>query len=578
MTTELELWLEIAAAAGALESGQTPDYLAAGDEAGVLALAAQHVNSYAPRVAANRWTAEEEKFLRDNLGTLSPEEIARQLGRSPTAVKIRWTRKGYPAPSKRPGYLTGQQVANALGVDVHQVMYWTDSGMLRSRRVPGNRVIRAIKYTDLVRWVVNPRNWVYFENSVFEVTRSAAVIRKRPRGTSRITNLHLRRLIELRKERWGDAWWSTGQVAEYHGVGNNWVEHLVVKGLIPAYALARHNNWRILRSYAAQMTFSHGRGAWSPVRWTDKADAFLVLGRAVGLTPTVMAHLCGWLEQRVSYRLKLLHEGGLIPDLITRHGLKVQYDPATGRLFANWRDYTGRFPGLAKAAGRFAAGEMLSRLDRQYVRGILWAWAGWYAGAGDEAQQRVVHGLTYSGPLTAASLLERYKLLSSWGIAPFDCVQERRKVVARKRQNKFPGLRRGVTPEMVKEWYKEWYAGEGRSATWIGENNGVVKVGGNTISSWFKNLNLPVDRDLLVRQQAEVNGNGQVLGQVTHPVATGMPEILTMDWTGKNGVFYESPAAREVRNLAAELLNLGATVHVEFQVQVHIVLNPAVEP
>ena len=62
------------------------------------------------------WTEEEETFLRENLGVLSMEEIAAALGRTATAVKIRWTRKGYHAPSKQPGDIVANKAGKMLQI------------------------------------------------------------------------------------------------------------------------------------------------------------------------------------------------------------------------------------------------------------------------------------------------------------------------------------------------------------------------------------------------------------------------------------------------------------------------------
>lgn len=63
-----------------------------------------------------RWTRAEDDFLRANLAPLGIEECARILGRSANAVKVRFTRKEIPAPSRGPGWLTAHQAARvAIG-------------------------------------------------------------------------------------------------------------------------------------------------------------------------------------------------------------------------------------------------------------------------------------------------------------------------------------------------------------------------------------------------------------------------------------------------------------------------------
>lgn len=219
-----------------------------------------------------RWTTQEDRFLQENLGVLTLEEIAARLGRSVNGVKIRQVRQQFAAPSKRPGWLTGHQVARILGVDIHPVCALAGRSLIPLRRLPGERGILTISKVTLYRWATNPEHWPYFIRSVWD--------------PARITDPRLRRLIERQKERWGDEWWSIGQVAAYHRVGHTDVNRLIRQGKIAA---TDWGNWWIKRSEATRpgLKFWKGKGArmaaYQEGRWSPRADAYLLQARAEGL-------------------------------------------------------------------------------------------------------------------------------------------------------------------------------------------------------------------------------------------------------------------------------------------------------
>ena len=75
-----------------------------------------------------------------------------------------------------------------------------------------------------------------------------------------LPDLRLRALCERRAQRWGDEWWSTEQVAQYHGCGSKAVVHQIRRGKLPGVqrALGAHEKytgrkwkvWYVLRSDA----------------------------------------------------------------------------------------------------------------------------------------------------------------------------------------------------------------------------------------------------------------------------------------------------------------------------------------
>jgi hypothetical protein len=177
--------------------------------------AVSHVRKKSPQ-----WSPEEITFLHANAGRLDDEEIGRHLGRSKMGVKVFRVRQGLRCMSQsKTHWASGHAVARMLGVDAHKVVSWCKSGLISSivrRDDASGREYFLIRLDVLKQWAVNPNHWVYFE----------------PR---RVTDPHLNRLCALRAQRWGDEWWSTTQVAAYHGVQVGDVKRYIKAGLLKAY-------------------------------------------------------------------------------------------------------------------------------------------------------------------------------------------------------------------------------------------------------------------------------------------------------------------------------------------------------
>jgi len=75
------------------------------------------------------WSAQEEAYLEANFHHSSTKALARRLGRSPTAVKLKAKRLGLRKYDE--GY-TASSLAEALGVDPHWVLARIRSGKLRA--------------------------------------------------------------------------------------------------------------------------------------------------------------------------------------------------------------------------------------------------------------------------------------------------------------------------------------------------------------------------------------------------------------------------------------------------------------
>lgn len=221
------------------------------------------------------WSETEDQFLRDHLGYLTDAEMAKELNRTEIAVHLRWDRDlRLPGPSKAPNILTAHEAAKLIGIDGHKTTHWVDAGLIPGRTMAGGRNIRLIEREALKRWVLNPDNWIYFK------------IDKVPDPT-------LKRLLKKRARRWGDAWWTTRRVADYHGVDTGDVKRYIQHGKIQARQITvsyggrhPHLSWKlcfVLKSEATRsdlVFITKGKGSPDmPRLFTPAALKWIVKAR-----------------------------------------------------------------------------------------------------------------------------------------------------------------------------------------------------------------------------------------------------------------------------------------------------------
>lgn len=220
------------------------------------------------RAKPPKWTPAEDAFLAGNLGFMTEAEIGRALGRSVQAVHIRWSRElDLGAPSKDPNYISANRAADVLGVDAHKLTGWVDMGLIPARIMAGSVGYRLIDRQAFRRWVLNPMNWPYFD-------------------PARVRDPELKRMLKKRAKRWGDEWWSTRQVADYHGVTVQDVKRYIAMGRVESYRLpyslsGRHrdrawSNHFILKSLAIKMKFNRDRRLNAAIKWSPAADAWIL--------------------------------------------------------------------------------------------------------------------------------------------------------------------------------------------------------------------------------------------------------------------------------------------------------------
>lgn len=234
----------------------------------------------APRVS-RPWGPAEDEFLRQQVGYMTDQEIGDVLDRTEIAVMLRRKRDLHlPSPSRHPSIITASQAAVMLGVDSHKITHWVDKGYIPGRYMAGKRVIRLIPRISLLVWAISPKNWVYFD-------------------ISKVREPKLKRLLALRAQRWGDEWWSSRQVADYHGVTTGDVKRYIKLGRLKSFRLpvslgGRHDGDRawsnhfILKSDAvATQFFRRDQKAqdWYARMFSPRADAWLLKAKdELGMT------------------------------------------------------------------------------------------------------------------------------------------------------------------------------------------------------------------------------------------------------------------------------------------------------
>ena len=113
-----------------------------------------------PAARPRRWTPEERAFMRDNLGTMELDDIARALGRTPTAIKIAMRRRDLSPRTARldAGVYNARQASRLLGASCSKVVTtWIRQGDMEGENA-GN-VVRPywrITRASLLAFVASP--------------------------------------------------------------------------------------------------------------------------------------------------------------------------------------------------------------------------------------------------------------------------------------------------------------------------------------------------------------------------------------------------------------------------------------
>jgi hypothetical protein len=264
---------------------------------------ASQVEEFEQPTHGRPWTAEEDQFLCDNIAFMTDAELAARLGRTEIAVHLRWERDLHlPARSKHPDVVTAHQAAEMLGIDGHKICGWVDMGLIPGRLMPGGRKMRLINRVTFMVWACSPKNWVYFD-------------------PKKVKDPHLKRLLKLEAKRWGNEWWTTRQVADYHGVDVNDVNRYIKLGYLKSFRLPvslagryldrRWSNHFLLKSEATRKDLKFyrlGEIPWNMtkltpagLKWLKKALRMGWSYEAIGRSMKVSGHqtVSNWVRRYV---------------------------------------------------------------------------------------------------------------------------------------------------------------------------------------------------------------------------------------------------------------------------------------
>lgn len=100
------------------------------------------------------WTEEDDEYLADHWGNISDKAVARHLGRTVNACKIRATRQLHLSRCMQ--FLTSRAVAEIFSIDSHAVIEWIEKGWLQASRGPfriGRHRVWRIQERDLERFI-----------------------------------------------------------------------------------------------------------------------------------------------------------------------------------------------------------------------------------------------------------------------------------------------------------------------------------------------------------------------------------------------------------------------------------------
>lgn len=204
---------------------------------------------FAPNKESKRiWTKDEETFLQENYSRIPEEQIAKQLGRSLIGTHLHREREMHlVSMTKHPSIISAEQVANGLGVDGKTIHLLMDTGRMPCRRLPSVRIMRFINRVVLLKWMIDPENWLYFKPQ-----RVGTFFRGGKRGLGEIYDYafwkNARVIILKNRHKWEDQWLTPGQVMRLLRIeasGTRYINKAIHRGTIKA---KRWGNWWIRKS------------------------------------------------------------------------------------------------------------------------------------------------------------------------------------------------------------------------------------------------------------------------------------------------------------------------------------------
>jgi len=111
-------------------------------------------------IKERRWTREEDDFISKNYQDMSDKKLAKKLNRTEDAVLSRRGRLKLKRTTLEPTTFSMNEIAKAIGLDVHCVSRWVDEGLLPAKRGRNKRVAHEIQPEALLKFMQeNPGAW-----------------------------------------------------------------------------------------------------------------------------------------------------------------------------------------------------------------------------------------------------------------------------------------------------------------------------------------------------------------------------------------------------------------------------------
>ena len=102
-----------------------------------------------------KWTPGEIEYLKDRWGTDTPNQIAKELGRTTTAIIVKSKVLSLGSFLDNSEYLNSFQITQLMGIDSHVIKRtWKNHGFkMRKRRIRGNKQFEVITLEEFVKWL-----------------------------------------------------------------------------------------------------------------------------------------------------------------------------------------------------------------------------------------------------------------------------------------------------------------------------------------------------------------------------------------------------------------------------------------
>lgn len=178
-----------------------------------------------------RWTEREKTLLITKRHLLSPAEMAKMLGRSEVAARLKLKRLGYNWIRDVNGFFTMRATARIFGVDAKAVGWWIDSGWLRGDSFPtgqGPYCARKIAWEAICDFIEDEGCWHLW-------------------GPGRMKPGNFKEYAEEIRDGRG-RFLTTGELGRLAFYDHRWIRELIARGVIRA---KKHGpNWKIAKEEA----------------------------------------------------------------------------------------------------------------------------------------------------------------------------------------------------------------------------------------------------------------------------------------------------------------------------------------